>query len=211
MELLKAVLLIAGAYFYSSINLAVILSKKVGGFDIREVGTGKAGTANTMRNLGRGWGVLVFLFDLSKGILPLMLAGDLPAFVPLAAAGAAVTGHCRPVYYQFRGGGGAASVIGAMVYLMPGETLLSLAAAFILVQILLRRARYRIGQWVPVLFLALLPIVSLISAADLFGVPQLGGIPWYYPPTALGFGILVLLFNRTIARQKLRRMKGDGP
>ena len=63
------------------------------------------------RNLGMGWGVVVFFFDAAKGVVPVILARlflfnyDVPGFLALYAMGiAAIVGHCKPVLFKFRGG-----------------------------------------------------------------------------------------------------------
>jgi acyl-phosphate glycerol 3-phosphate acyltransferase len=216
MEILRAAALLAGAYLYASINLAVLLTRAVRGVDVRTIGPGTAGTANTARALGRGWAFLVFLFDLSKGLIPLLLGRWLlfpaagwqdTAFLFLAAA-AAITGHCRPLFFGFRGGGGVVTAMGAFFSFVPAEFFISLLAGFLFVQIFLHGAKYRFGQWTPIVFLAVTPVVTL-AAGLLLDVPlaagiRFGGKPWYVALGCLALGLLILALNPRVARERSR-------
>lgn len=57
------------SYFIGAINPAILISKKVLGIDIREMGSGNAGTTNIMRVMGTLWGITVFILDLLKVVL----------------------------------------------------------------------------------------------------------------------------------------------
>ena len=104
-------------YLIGSINLSIILSKNKGK-DIREMGSGNAGTTNTLRTMGKGAAAIVLLFDVLKGCLVplfLIIAGPkawMPIFETTCLTMAyiyalfAVIGHCFPIYYGFKGGKG---------------------------------------------------------------------------------------------------------
>lgn len=88
------------------------------GIDIRSVGTGNPGTTNAWRCLGRGYGIMVGVFDVSKGLVAMLIAWELGlAAAWIYAAGiAAVIGHVYPVWHRFRGGQGIGVSTGLLLY-----------------------------------------------------------------------------------------------
>lgn len=113
-------------YFLGAIPFGLVVARLVHGTDPREVGSGNIGATNTMRALGRGWGLLVFALDFLKGwvpaalIAPAVLADGPDALALQVACGlAAVVGHCFPVYLGFKGGKGVATGTGMIVGLEP--------------------------------------------------------------------------------------------
>lgn len=123
-------------YLIGSVNLSIILSKLMGKGDIREQGSGNAGTTNTLRVLGKGPAALVLIFDICKAVIAILLAkgifaisgvemftalGDTTTLnvtyelgILLAALGA-ILGHNYPIYYGFKGGKGIATSLGALL------------------------------------------------------------------------------------------------
>lgn len=114
------------AYLLGSIPTAVWTGKVFHGIDVREHGSGNAGATNVIRVLGWKTGIPVLLIDVSKG----WLAGSLPVLFNLAEQGSAqlinlqilagilaVTGHIFPVFAQFRGGKGVATIFGVLLSL----------------------------------------------------------------------------------------------
>ena len=123
-------------YLIGSVNLSIILSKLMGKGDIREQGSGNAGTTNTLRVLGKGPAALVLIFDICKAVIAILLAKGIFAFsgvemfttpgdtatlnvtyelgILLAALGA-ILGHNYPIYYGFKGGKGIATSLGALL------------------------------------------------------------------------------------------------
>jgi glycerol-3-phosphate acyltransferase PlsY len=111
-------------YLWGSIPAGYWMGKllKGGNFDIRDYGSHKIGATNVLRTLGRVPAVIVFIFDLSKGILPTLLATLVPFFYgagwgPPLAAFLALVGHCFPVFIGFKGGRGVSTGAGALVVL----------------------------------------------------------------------------------------------
>lgn len=108
-------------YLVGSIPVAYLASRTRGG-NVLEVGTGNPGAANTFRKIGRGTGVVVFLWDFGKAVIPMLLMQEasesLDMHVFLVGA-AAMLGHCYPVFFRFRGGMGLASAFGVAVGLFP--------------------------------------------------------------------------------------------
>lgn len=113
-------------YLIGSVNLSIILSKAMGKGDIREQGSGNAGTTNAVRVLGKGPAALVFIFDALKGIVAIFLAkwlitlGEEPTAMAselavLVSAFSAILGHNYPIYYGFKGGKGIATTLGCIL------------------------------------------------------------------------------------------------
>jgi glycerol-3-phosphate acyltransferase PlsY len=123
------------SYLVGALNGALIVGKFAGGIDIRTLGSGNAGGTNALRTQGKWFAFRVMVIDVSKGFLPpwLLPALALPGvpldpevsriWLPLACAGAAVVGHCYPVWFDFKGGKGAATAIGALLGIAPVLTL----------------------------------------------------------------------------------------
>lgn len=111
-------------YLWGSIPAGYWMGKLLRGqdFDIRDYGSHKIGATNVLRTLGRGPALIVFFFDLSKGILPPLLAVVVPFFAaggwgPPLAALLALVGHCYPVFIGFKGGRGVSTGGGAVLVL----------------------------------------------------------------------------------------------
>jgi glycerol-3-phosphate acyltransferase PlsY len=128
MNILLAVLAGILAYLLGSIPSAVWIGKRFHNIDVREHGSGNAGTSNTIRVLGWKTGIPVLLIDLAKG----WVAAMLPVFFNLAEHGSAlltnmqilagiiaIVGHIFPVFAGFRGGKGVASIFGVFLALNP--------------------------------------------------------------------------------------------
>jgi glycerol-3-phosphate acyltransferase PlsY len=113
------------AYLIGGMLGSLILGK-LRGVDIRSLGSGNAGATNALRTQGKAFGLLVLIIDIAKGVLVVRLlpAAPLP-FVPvdpllarewlvLACGLAVILGHVYPVWFGFRGGKGAATVVGVV-------------------------------------------------------------------------------------------------
>jgi glycerol-3-phosphate acyltransferase PlsY len=134
------------SYFIGSLMGAMIIGKLRGGIDIRTMGSGNAGGTNALRTQGVAFAVAVVIIDIGKGYVG---AGIVPGleipFVPtdpnvsrywltLCCGVAAVFGHVWPIYHRFRGGKGAATLVGTMIVLGPELVLpLILVWAWVLV------------------------------------------------------------------------------
>jgi acyl-phosphate glycerol 3-phosphate acyltransferase len=207
-------LLPAAAYLYASLNWAVLITRRVRGVDIRALGTRNPGAANVGRNLGLGWGALVYFLDLAKGLLPL-LAGRLWLFpgpgprdfaVLLATGLAAIAGHCRSVFHGFRGGGGIATSMGVYLFFVPAEFAASVLLGFAGAMGLKTRVRFPLGQWTPIFFVALTPLLTLglnWLVRLRLGPLRLGGHPWWVVAGTFLVSLLVLALNREFLARKL--------
>ncbi len=218
-----AAALVAATYLYASINWAIPLTRWVSGQDIRQLGTGNPGTANVGRNLGRGWGTLVYFLDLSKAALPL-LAGRLLLFpedgpwstAVLGLTGiAAIAGHCRSLYYRFHGGGGIATSMGAFLLFVPVEFVASVLLAFGAVMCFRRRVRFPLGQWTPILFVTITPFLTLaLNGAVHLRLGRywsIGGHPWYLLVFLFATSFFILAMNLQFMQRRALEIRGrDG-
>ena len=116
------------AYMLGSIPTAVWVSRWKFNVDIRDYGSGNAGATNTFRVLGNKWGTVVLVFDLLKGLLAVKLAFLLPYYTDndfartnfqIGLGLAAVIGHIYPIWAEFRGGKGVATLLGLVVGISP--------------------------------------------------------------------------------------------
>lgn len=115
-------------YLLGSIPTAYIVSRVRKGIDIRNIGSRNMGGANVMREIGAPEGVLVGLFDVAKGAGAILIAQalDIPELWVFGAGFAALVGHNFPVFARFRGGRGAATIIGIFLVLAPEAMLITL-------------------------------------------------------------------------------------
>src|SRR5438309_240660 len=109
------------AYLIGAIPSGVWVGKLIKGIDIREYGSGKTGFTNSVRTLGRGPAIVVFVLDAVKGAVPVLIARIFFDGAPIqATAGvAAMAGHIWPVYIGFRGGRGVLVAFAATLAMMP--------------------------------------------------------------------------------------------
>ena len=138
--------LIILAYLLGSIPTSLIVSRSQFNIDIRDYGSGNAGATNTFRVLGSKWGTIVMIFDMLKGLLAAKLAFLIPIYqeneffrtnFQVGLGLAAVLGHIFPVWAEFRGGKGVATLFGLIIAVSPW-TALSCGGVFLLVLYLTR-------------------------------------------------------------------------
>jgi glycerol-3-phosphate acyltransferase PlsY len=108
-------------YLIGSISSAIIIAKYIKKVDIRKIGYKTAGGSNVAHNIGIKWGMIVGLFDITKGIPVLILAKlfnlDELYYIPIALS--ALIGHCWPLWFNFSGGRGVGTFIGIILFLNP--------------------------------------------------------------------------------------------
>src|SRR5438034_2911037 len=126
------------AYLWGSIPAGYWMGKLLRGraFDIRDYGSHKIGATNVLRTLGRGPAAVVFLFDLSKGVAPTLLALlvsflNVNGWGPAIAGVAALLGHCFPIFIGFKGGRGVLTGAGALLVISPFIFLISLVVTLV--------------------------------------------------------------------------------
>ena len=122
------------AYLLGSISGSLLLGK-LRGVDIRTVGSGNAGGSNALRTQGWRFALGTVLVDIGKGALAAWLVGrllpDAHQGWVLASVLAAAAGHIWPLFHGFRGGKGAATVVGGLAIVWP-QALPTLLAVWLL-------------------------------------------------------------------------------
>ena len=111
------------AYLIGSVNFSIIISKKIAGFDVREKGSGNAGTTNMLRSVGKKAAAITLICDILKGVVSIGIAIILGNIVKgvdkellLQIAGIAVViGHTFPIFFGFKGGKGVATSLGVLL------------------------------------------------------------------------------------------------
>lgn len=111
------------AYAIGSISFSVIISRKMAGFDVREKGSGNAGSTNMLRSVGKKAALLTLICDILKGVVAILIAlliGKLNkevngAILVQIAAFFVVVGHTFPIFFEFRGGKGVATSLGVIL------------------------------------------------------------------------------------------------
>ena len=186
------------AYLLGSL-LGSLLLGRLRGVDIREQGSGNAGSTNALRTQGRAFGAGVLAIDVGKAFVAV---GWLPGAVlpgigydaaldrdwlAVACATAVIVGHVYPVFYEFRGGKGAATLLGAIACLAPVA----------LVPVL-------------VVWLACVVVTGYVGLGTMLGMAMLPLYAWYARPgdvPLFAFGVAMALFVVYTHRENLRRMR----
>ncbi len=141
------------SYLLGSMNFGVILSKKVAHDDVRNYGSGNAGTTNVLRNYGKGMALLTILGDMAKVAVSILIAfailkgfdyyspmikifGNSTDIIIKSFAGFfCVLGHIFPCFFKFKGGKGVATS-GGMVFMIDWKIALILLAVFAVILII---------------------------------------------------------------------------
>lgn len=182
----RLVCLITG-YLFGIVQTAYIYGR-MHGIDIREHGSGNAGTTNALRVLGKKAGVIVLLGDVAKTVLAVVVCriifrnscGDhLPLLGVYAAAGA-ILGHNFPIQLGFKGGKGIACTAGFILTLGPIMTALELAT-FLGVVLLTRYVS--LGSILVVIELVVVMVV--LGQGGYYGMSQPQLIEFYLVAAAL--------------------------
>lgn len=116
------------AYLIGSINFSILISKKVAGFDVREKGSGNAGTTNMLRSVGKGAAAVTLILDILKGVVTIYIAilyGNIVSklanlqidnSILVQISGIfVILGHTFPIYFGFKGGKGVATALGILL------------------------------------------------------------------------------------------------
>jgi len=142
MNIWISVIFLVLAYLMGSVSSAVWLGRLMRGVDVRNLGSGNAGFANVLRNLGPVVGIPVLIIDTMKGYFAVQLAYLIPGvdagsealyFMQIIFGMAALIGHLFPIFTGFRGGKGVATGLGIVLALFPLGALLSFAVFLIAV------------------------------------------------------------------------------
>lgn len=111
------------AYLIGSINFSIIISKKVAGFDVREKGSGNAGTTNVLRAVGVKAAIITLICDILKGVVSISIARlmgnifeNVNTDILIQLAGIfVIVGHTFPIFFEFKGGKGVATSLGVIL------------------------------------------------------------------------------------------------
>jgi glycerol-3-phosphate acyltransferase PlsY len=178
-------------YLIGSIPFGLLLTKAAGLGDVRQQGSGNIGATNVLRTGNKKVAAATLLLDLAKGFVPVALAGAIWGEVAMAfAAGAAVIGHCYPVWLGFKGGKGVATNAGVSFGL---AWPIGLVYAAVWLGVL---AAFRISS-----LAGLCAVVAAAAAAPLFGYPQ-------FFPVLDAIAVLVIYLHRA---NIARLLKGEEP
>ena len=132
-DMFELALSILISYLIGSLNASLILGK-IYNYDVSDHGSGNAGATNTFRMHGKIQGTMVFCFDCFKGFFAIKLSDlliltglnnpvfDLDIYFYFSAL-SSVIGHCYPLWFQFKGGKGAATGLGIFMYFEPSLVL----------------------------------------------------------------------------------------
>jgi acyl phosphate:glycerol-3-phosphate acyltransferase len=136
MDTLAVVIACILAYLLGSIPTAVWVGTKIYGKDVRNFGSGNAGATNTFRVLGKKAGIFVLFCDVLKGFLATHLGTlllerdnivkDDLIYYQMACGILAIIGHIYPIFANFKGGKGVATILGMVIALHPQVSLLSI-------------------------------------------------------------------------------------
>lgn len=122
-------------YLIGSLNFSIIIGKLFYKTDVREHGSKNAGATNTLRTLGTGAGLTVFLLDTLKSVIAFFLISLIPFGRPIAgylAAASASLGHNYPIFFGFKGGKGVTVSLGALFCFSPIAGALALSVAIVI-------------------------------------------------------------------------------
>jgi len=166
------------AYLIGSINFSILISKKVAGFDVREKGSGNAGTTNMLRSVGKGAAAATLILDILKGVAAIWAAigyGNLISWlvkitvdnsILVQIAGIfVIIGHTFPIYFGFKGGKGVATALGILLTSNYQIGLICLVFAIVLM-ILTRMVS--VGSLAAAI---LFPILTIFLSGENFIVP----------------------------------------
>jgi glycerol-3-phosphate acyltransferase PlsY len=188
---MKELLLIFLAYLIGSIPTALLISRRFFDIDIREYGSGNMGATNAFRVLGPKFGTMIMVLDVLKGMSAVGLFYLLPHYLEDETARtnfmiglglAAVLGHIFPIFAEFKGGKGVATLLGMLIAVQPIVALTS------------------VGVFVLVLFLT-----RYVSLSSIFGAVMLPiSVLWIWNEDELSYRIFAVLvaFLVIITHQK---------
>lgn len=185
------------AYLIGSINLSIIICKLMGKGDIREQGSGNAGTTNTLRTLGKLPALIVLIFDVLKAVIAIYLGKWLITlgqaqntmipyndFAMALSSIGVILGHNFPIYYGFKGGKGIATSLGVLLTIEWKIGLVCLV--FALVLMLLTRM-VSVGSIAAAI---LYPVLVLVMGTEFTN-------KWIYLAFSLVIALMAVIRHRT--------------
>ncbi len=185
------------AYLIGSINFSVILSKKMAGFDVREKGSGNAGTTNMLRAVGKKAAAITLICDILKGVISILIAiliGNMvnrnQALLVQIAGVAVIIGHTFPVFFKFKGGKGVATSLGVLI--MSNWKIGLICLVFAIILIILTRM-VSVGSIAAAI---LYPVLTLF-------IPENYIVPGYYLIYSIILAIIVIFNHRENVKRLL--------
>lgn len=172
-------------YLLGSVPAGLVAGKLLRGVDVRDYGSGKTGVTNVLRILGPLVSVFVGMFDIAKGVVPVLIARFLvdDAYGQTVAGLAALAGHDWPLYAGFRGGRGVATSFGALLAMSPLVALALLPVGVVIAAV----TRY----------MSVMSIAGSIITALTFVVLAVTGLQlWPYAVYAIAAAFLITVLHR---------------
>ena len=192
MTYLYIALVIIVAYLLGSINFAVVFSKIFMKQDVRELGSGNAGTTNIMRTGGFKLGAITFLGDVLKGLIACALGkficyNVLDKSIEWAVYGAflcglaCMLGHVFPIYFQFKGGKGIATSVGIFAICCWPAIVIGLAI-------------FALSVWITkiVSISSILAAITVVTCTMIFSYINDPALFWPQAILAIAMGVLVI-------------------
>ncbi len=201
--LLKFIAIVVAAYVLGSIPFGMLIGKIFGGVDITKHGSGKTGTTNVLRTVGKGPAVLAAMWDIGKGALAVALATwtientTVSVFgftiywqvAQVAASLAVMAGHNWSCFLKFRGGRGVAVFFGSMLAIWPP---LALVGAAILLVVVLRTRYMSLG--------------SILGACGIWTAIAIVTVFYNYSPVYLVYGLIATFLIIWQHRDNIQRL-----
>jgi len=183
---------IVAGYLIGSIPFGY-LAGKMRGVDIREHGSGNIGATNVLRTLGKPVGITVLIFDIAKGVVPVLLAKLYSdhSIVPILTAIATILGHNYTCFLGFKGGKGIATSAGALAPLIP----IPLLVAVIVWLVLFFTSRY----------VSVASIGAALSLPITLGIIFATGKAW--DPVLFGFTFLISILAVWRHRSNIQKLR----
>lgn len=124
MIIILSILILTATYLIGSIPTGLIVGKVFYKKNLHTEGSGATGATNSVRVLGKRAGLFVFLFDITKALIPALLVSYFHFPInPTIIAFVAILGHCFPIFANFKGGKAVATSFGFFVVFFPWPTL----------------------------------------------------------------------------------------
>ena len=186
------------AYLLGSISFSVIISKKMAGFDVREKGSGNAGSTNVLRTVGTKAAVLTLVCDVLKGVVAVLIAAlvgniwrELDGALLVQLAGIfVIIGHTFPIFFKFKGGKGVATSLGVLLITNWQIGLICLVFALVLMALTRMVSVGSIGAAI------LYPVLTLFISQNYI-------VPGNYVISSIIIAVLVVFNHRSNVKRLL--------
>ena len=192
------IIVLVMAYLLGSISFSVIISKKMAGFDVREKGSGNAGSTNVLRTVGTKAAVLTLVCDVLKGVVAVLIAAlvgniwrELDGALLVQLAGIfVIIGHTFPIFFKFKGGKGVATSLGVLLITNWQIGLICLVFALVLMALTRMVSVGSIGAAI------LYPVLTLFISQNYI-------VPGNYVISSIIIAVLVVFNHRSNVKRLL--------